>query len=881
MPSTANRQRHQFLLQAVPWLILTAGIALSLLIWHSAQQRNDERARIEFEHLADRVLASIDRRIEANSQVLRGVEGLFDASAGVSREEFHAYVAAMHLDRHYPGIQGVGFAKLILPQDMAAHVRQMRGEGFPDYELRPGGRREIYTSIIYLEPFDRRNQRAFGYDMYSEPVRQDAMSRACDSGLATLSGKVTLVQETDTDVQAGVLLYVPMYRGTGLPADMDERRSRLIGWAYSPLRMNDLMRGLLAREHPELAGRVAVRINDDDIGRGDTLLFDSEPAISSPADGQTAKRDVLLAAQTWTVTLRTLPGYRTNSNGTGEFALLVAQLAVTWLVAILVSIVIRARARDLAAMERLSRANRETERERQRLKSIFDASSVAIFFVDHTGVVTQANKRMAEMFGCTVEALQGAEYVSLIHPSEREIGRGRMLALLASSIDAVDVERKYWRADHSEFWGHLTSRRFSETGNGDAGLIGVISDITPRRLAEQALRESEERYRLIAENSKDVIWLMDLATRRFVYVSPSVERLRGWTPEEIMAQPMEAAVTADSAQRIQQALVERMRRIAAGDDSARFNVGETDQPCKDGRIVNTEVASTVLCDSSGKPVQLLGITRDITERKLAEAELEKYRDHLEELVESRTEDLAKALDAAEAASRAKSVFLANMSHELRTPMNGIMGMNSLALRRATDPKLIEYLNKSTASARHLLALIDNVLDIANFEAGRVELVVARFSLAKLVDDVLEMHDAAVREKSLVLTAEISPNLPDELSGDATRLKQVLLNIVGNAVKFSAQGEIRLRVAAVSEDADEVTLCFEVSDQGIGLDAEARARMFELFSQGDDAPTRIYGGTGLGLVIARRIAQLMGGDIDVASEAGVGSRFRVTVRLRRA
>jgi signal transduction histidine kinase len=181
----------------------------------------------------------------------------------------------------------------------------------------------------------------------------------------------------------------------------------------------------------------------------------------------------------------------------------------------------------------------------------------------------------------------------------------------------------------------------------------------------------------------------------------------------------------------------------------------------------------------------------------------------------------------------------------------------------------------------LLALIDNVLDIANFEAGRVELVVARFSLAKLVDDVLEMHAAAVRDKSLVLTAEISPNLPDELSGDATRLKQVLLNIVGNAVKFSAQGEIRLRVAAVSEDADEVTLCFEVSDQGIGLDAEARARMFELFSQGDDAPTRTYGGTGLGLLIARRIARLMGGDIDVASEAGVGSRFRVTVRLRRA
>jgi PAS domain S-box-containing protein len=451
---------------------------------------------------------------------------------------------------------------------------------------------------------------------------------------------------------------------------------------------------------------------------------------------------------------------------------LVAQLLITWLVAILASVLIRARGKDGIVMRQLARAHRETEAERRRLQSIFDASSVAIFFVDARGVITQANKRMAEMFGCTVESLQGAEYVSLIHPSEREVGRERMLALLASNIDAVDLERKYWRADHGEFWGHLTGRRHAATEDDAGGLIGVISDITPRRRAEQAQRESEERYRLIAENSSDVIWLMDLASLRFTYVSPSVERLRGWTPEEIMAQPMEAAVTAESALRIRHALVERMQRIAAGDVSARFNVGEADQPCKDGRIVSTEVASTVLLDASGKPAQLLGITRDITERKVAEAELDRHRNHLEELVESRTEDLARALDAAEAASRAKSVFLANMSHELRTPMNGIMGMTSLALRRTSDPKLVEQLDKSMNSARHLLALIDNILDIANFEAGRVELSERRFSLAKLVDELLEMHEPAARAKALGLTAEIAPELPDDLVGDSARLKQM-------------------------------------------------------------------------------------------------------------
>ena len=878
-PAGLAHRFRQLLPKALPWLILLGGVLLSLGIWQTSQKRNEIAARVDFEHLFDRVEESLDRRIEANIQVLRGVEGLFDSRRDVTRGEFRAYVAAMRLDRHFPGIQGVGFSKLIRAGEKAAHVRAVRAEGFPDYALRPGGERDLYSSIVYLEPFDWRNQRAFGYDMYSEPVRRQAMDGARDSGEARLSGKVTLVQETDADVQAGVLLYLPVYVASGKFAPPGERRAELIGWAYSPLRMSNLMNGLLQREHPELEGHVAVAIYDGAHAVADALLFDSRPG---DAGGDlVSTRRVKLAGQTWTVTMRALAGFGANGHVARERTLLVAQLLVTWLVAILASVLIRARGRDGIVMRQLAQAHRETENERRRLQSIFDASSVAIFFVDARGVITQANKRMSEMFGCTVEALQGAEYVSLIHPSEREIGRERMLALLASNIDAVDLERKYWRADHGEFWGHLTGRRHAATEDDAGGLIGVISDITPRRRAEQAQRESEDRYRLIAENSSDVIWLMDLASLRFSYVSPSVAHMRGWTPEEVMAQPLEAAVTPESAARIGTGLRERLHRLGAGDETARFALTEVDQPCKDGRIIHTEVVTTVLLDADGKPAQLLGITRDITERKLAEAELDRHRNHLEELVESRTEDLARALDAAEAASRAKSVFLANMSHELRTPMNGIMGMTSLALRRASDPKLVEQLEKSMNSARHLLALIDNILDIANFEAGRVELSERHFSLAKLVDELLEMHEPAARAKALGLTAEIAPELPDDLVGDSARLKQILLNILGNAVKFSERGEICLRVSPTTVDAAGVGLSFEVSDQGVGFDAEVRGRLFELFSQGDEASTREHGGVGLGLVIARRIARLMGGDIEVASEAGVGSRFRVTVRLRRA
>jgi PAS domain S-box-containing protein len=867
------------LLRALPWLILIVAMGLSLAIWESNRLRGRDLARVEFDLLVTRLSDSIQRRMVANEQVLRSVEGLFDASKDVSREEFRTFVAAQHLEKNYPGIQGIGFSRLIRPAELAAHVARIRGEGFSRYELRPPGARDIYSSIIYLEPFDWRNQRAFGYDMYSEPVRHKAMLRAAETGAAALSGMVTLVQETEKDVQAGVLLYIPIYSGAGRTATLEERKQKLIGWAYSPLRMKDMIQGLLQREHADLVDRIALRIHDGREASAASLMFDSGQEIAPVTTTHTVERRMALAGQEWTLVARTLPGFHSSSATSGERSLLAAELAIIWLAAILAITMIHGRLRMAQAMEQLAAANREIDQRRKWLQSVFDASSVGIFMVDPQGVITVANRRMAEIFGRSIEALQGAEYVSLIHPLERESGRVNMQRLLTSETSQVDIERRYWRGDRTEFWGHLTGRRVSESDGLLLGLAGVIADITPRRLAEQALRESEERYRLIAENSSDVIWLLDLVRQRFTYVSPAIERMRGWSPEEIMAMPLSASVTPETAERVISGLQQRLRRFVAGEAVLRHSVIELEQPCKDGHVITVEVATSILTAADGSPSQMLGITRDITERKRIEAELEQHRNHLEELVASRTEDLATALDAAEAASRAKSVFLANMSHELRTPMNAIMGMTNLALRKITEPRTVEQLNKSLAAARHLLALIDNVLDIANFEAGRVVLNPAPFSLARLVDDALQAQDSVAGEKGLTLVAEIAPGLADALIGDAGRLKQILLNFLGNAVKFSEQGEIRLAVRSIEESSEGVLLRFEVADQGIGLTAEARDKLFQLFSQGDEASTRMHGGTGLGLVIARRIARLMGGDVGVDSSEE-GSRFWVTVRLQR-
>ena len=410
---------------------------------------------------------------------------------------------------------------------------------------------------------------------------------------------------------------------------------------------------------------------------------------------------------------------------------------------------------------------------------------------------------------------------------------------------------------------------------------GLEVDIVERMRVEKALREAKALTDAVFENVPLMIFLKEANDLKYVMFNRAGEELLGYERQHLLGKtdldsfPLEQATYFAAADR--EVLDGEVGRLDVPEERvATASNGE--------RLLHTRKVRIQSPDGTSK--FLLGISEDITERKAAEAELEQHRHNLEALVATRTaelemanQSLSQAKTAADVANVTKSAFLANMSHEIRTQINGIIGVANLLRREGVSPQQAKRLDTIDASSQHLLSVINNILDISKIEAGKFTLEEAPVDIGSVLGNVNSILAERLQAKGLHLQMEIG-QLPCDLWGDPTRLQQALLNYVTNAVKFTDQGKITLRVINLNETDDCAMLRFEVTDTGIGIAPEAMRRLFSTFEQADNSMTRKYGGTGLGLAITRHLAELMGGEAGVESTPSVGSTFWFSVCLKK-
>ena len=697
-PSALTVFRAPFL-----WVVLLVGFSTTFVVWHISNRHIAEHTQDRFDTRAAQIVTAVEQRMLAYEQVLRGGVGLLRAQPTVTRQQWHEYVDNLNLPQNYPGIQNFALDLPIPAAEKNAHIAKVRSEGHPEYSISPAQpERPVYHSLVYVEPFGGRNLRAFGFDMYTNPVRREAMNRAIDLGLPSVSGAVKLAQETNVDVQHGFIFCLPVYHTGRLAVTPDQRRADLRALVCGGFRANDLMRGIFGARTSDLELEVF-----DEAITPETRIYASRHDDKTAASAFSRTTPIEIGGRTWHLRVSANQAFVDSISWVQNK--LVAAIGTLLSVALFLGLGL--------GIER--RTQESVRRNSQLFNAVQDSVKESLIVIDKLGIVISANPTAAER---------------LAFSPDQVIGRSIFDVLASDSVAK-------WRA-----------------------------------LCEEVMRSGRP--------------------------------------------------------------VSHEQSLEGGDFlNNLYPMLDRRKQCEAIVIVGT----------------------DITERKQAEYEL------------------VAAREAAEVANRAKSDFLANMSHEIRTPMNGILGMAQVLLMpNISDAERLDYARTILGSGQRLLTLLNDILDLSKIEAGKVELESIAMEPGQVVGEAEGLFTEIARAKGLRIETDWS-GAPGRYLGDPHRLRQMLSNLVGNAVKFTEQGYVRIEAREVAHDAEAAVLEFSVADTGIGIAQDEQALLFQPFSQTDGSITRNFGGSGLGLSIVASMARLMGGEVGLQSEAGRGSRFWFRIR----
>jgi len=957
--------------QATARIVLAVCLLLTAIAWylsdHAIRSNDEQRFRFQTEDTA----SAIANRLLEYESVLRSAAGLFNAAGKVDRAAWHRFVASLELQRSFPGIQGLGFSEIVTPEALAHHVADIRQQGFDDYAIHPPGKRDIYSAIIYLEPFDVRNRRAFGYDMYAEPVRREAMQRAMESGLPAVSGRVTLVQETEVDRQAGFLMYLPVYR-QGMPiATPNERRRAILGFVYSPFRAGDFMQGILGK-HQE---QIDLALFDGSSASPDNLLYTNAGEDFTVSGRLASMLEIPSPLRSWRLGARARPGYQSPLESSQPIAIAVGGLIIDLLIFWLVASV----GRKKRLLEQWSQQlKQELQESEERYGALFLSASPAILIIEpDSGRILDANPAALRYYGYSADNFRQLTIADINPLSPDDLSREMQLAR-REGRDSIAMPHRL--ADGSIRRVEMRCGTFRHSGK--TALYAIIYDVTEREQRERELLNERQRLANVISGTASGTWEWNIQTGEVLFNERWAEII-GYRLDELAPLSIETWTRHTHPEDLARSSRLIERHCAGQDDSYECEVRMRH---KDGHWVWVlDRGKLIQRSDDGLPLMMYGTHQDISVRKATEEKLhenqlllrsaietigeafvvydpadrliffnEKYRQvyassapvieigrSFEEIIRYGAErgqyeaaigrvddwvaerlaihqqgnaeliqqlgdgrwlkirerktatghivgfrvditELYQAKEAAEAASLAKSRFLATMSHEIRTPMNGMLGMAQVLLMpEISAEERQECARTILRSGQTLLSLLNDLLDLSKVEAGKLELLPQPFSPFELLQEMQQLFAPSALFKHLKLVTDTRLAPTDQFIADPVRLRQMLSNLIGNAIKFTPAGTIRIEASQLAGSDGQTRLRFAVTDSGIGIPEDQIPHLFQPFSQVDGSASRPFEGSGLGLSIIRKLAEMMGGSSGVQSTVGQGSTFWFTVRARPA
>jgi PAS domain S-box-containing protein len=842
------------LVRHLPLTLLLAGVGVTLVSWHLISRDTETRAAADFHDISNDIQHHVLERMQAYEQILRGARAMVELADGrVTGAQWHAFVETLALGENYPGVQGMSYAALFPAADLERQLASVRAQGIRDFAIRPPGLREEYGVALYVEPPERNNKVAIGFDLYSEPYRHAAMAQARDTGDVAVTGKLRLVSEVDVNAQAGFLMFEPVYR-RGLPlTSVAQRRAAILGFVYFPFRMDDLMQSTLRDQ--ELAG-VSLSVFDGVQTTPDARMFANRASqdVRYPHQLSVAESLPIGPGHWWTAVVRTTGDFEANVDTQKAQITLIAGSAISFLIFGLMNMLSSRREDALRLAERMGASRAEAmarlEQAQIELKTLVEATPALVGSWDRDMKTRFLNNEYREWLGIDpvgatgkhIRDVLGAELFTKNLPYIERAMRGERVSFERTLTNPAGRSR------------HAQIIYIPDVHDGELrGCFALAFDITQQKETEQALEHGLRLHNAIFTHAG--VGIASVREGQFERVSRRLTELLGYAEGELDDRPC-ATIFPDPAS------YERVS-AQAGTHLASGRTFELELPLRrnDGRAVWCRMLQRAIeADDPGQGT--IWIIEDFRDRRQRETLMQ------------------EAHDDAQAAAKLKADFLANMSHEIRTPMNAIMGMTSLTLDTELDPGQRENLQIVQNSAQSLLRLVDDILDFSKLEAGKMRLAPEDFDLRDGLASTLQRLAPQAAVKGIELVLDVAPDVPAQVHADSGRLMQVVTNLCGNAIKFTHHGHVICRVSLHGVPGDALTLAFAVEDTGIGIPDSARERIFESFVQADSSVTRQYGGTGLGLAISAQIVELMQGRIGVESRVGAGTIFRFTVQAGR-